>query len=142
MEGKSDKAGAATLARLALSFRLKASNVPNSRQRELRTYVRLIRDADLTVMRTGQRLQSHLLGAGITLYRNVGFHTQRGQHALALMIEGKPAAEILKVVASSLARKDVPPEEAEQGIKGLPEATKIFIIQQQSLSLLATSQAD
>ena len=39
VEGKSDKADAATLARLALSFRLKASNVPDSRQRELRTYI-------------------------------------------------------------------------------------------------------
>jgi len=71
VEGKSDKADAITLARLAASFRMKGSNMPDSIQREARTYWRIIDLEKKKIRSTKQRITAMLLAHGCTVTRVV-----------------------------------------------------------------------
>jgi hypothetical protein len=76
VEGKSDRADSVTLARLAASFDIRPSNMPDDLQREARTYWRQI-DLDKTnEQRLLQRLTAMLIAHGTTVTRVLSNRSQ------------------------------------------------------------------
>lgn len=101
VEGKSDKGDAMTLARLAASFDLKTSNMPDSQQRELRLWFKRIDAWKVQRMQATSRANGILTGYGFTVFRLVPINTPSGIRILQAVIEGRSAAEI----AASHSRK-------------------------------------
>lgn len=95
VEGKSDKGDAATLARLAASFDLRVSNMPDDTQREIRL---ILRDLDaLKGQRTRltNRVGSALTAAGCTIFRLIKLATPSGLVIAENIAKGLPPTEIL-----------------------------------------------
>ncbi len=93
VEGKSDKRDAATLARIAASFGVRRSNMPDSEQRELRTFFRVMDSALQQRTRLTNRLNAQLTMAGCTIMKRVSGHTQR------LMLEAIAQGAAMEAVA-------------------------------------------
>ena len=74
VEGKSDKGDAMTLARLAASFDLKTSNMPDSQQRELRLWFKHMDTWKMQRTQTTNRVNGVLTGYGFTVFRLVSIN--------------------------------------------------------------------
>lgn len=94
VEGKSDKGDAMTLARLAASFDLKTSNMPDSQQRELRLLFKRIDAWKMQRTQVTNRANGILTGYGFTVFRLVSINTPSGFRILQAVIDGRSATEI------------------------------------------------
>jgi len=94
VEGKSDKGDAMTLARLAASFDLKTSNMPDSQQRELRLWFKRIDSWKMQRTQLTNRANGVLTGFGFTVFRLVSINSPSGFRILQAVIEGRSATEI------------------------------------------------
>jgi hypothetical protein len=93
VEGKSDKRDAATLARLAATFDLRASNMPDEQQEALR-YLFKVYDQSLQArVRTSNRLGALLTMHGCRLMTEFGRSATRDL-LVRLFLEGKTAGQI------------------------------------------------
>lgn len=78
VEGKSDKADAMNMARLAMSFQLRVSNMPDKSQKEMRLNLRLLdKDKERRTQLTNS-LQSLLTEYGCTIYRLIKMNSVSG----------------------------------------------------------------
>ena len=78
VEGKSDKADAFNMARLAMSFQLRVSNMPDKSQKEMRLNLRLLdKDKERRTQLTNS-LQSLLTEYGCTVYRLIKMNSVSG----------------------------------------------------------------
>ena len=78
VEGKSDKADAFNMARLAMSFQLRVSNMPDKSQKEMRLNLRLLdKDKERRTQLTNS-LQSLLTEYGCTIYRLIKMNSVSG----------------------------------------------------------------
>lgn len=94
VEGKSDKGDAMTLARLAASFELKTSNMPDSQQRELRLLFKRIDALKTHRTQITNRTNSILTGYGFTVFRLVPINSPTGFHILQAVIDKRNPTEI------------------------------------------------
>jgi transposase len=94
VEGKSDKGDAMTLARLAASFDLKTSNMPDSQQRELRLIFKRIDAWKVHRTQLTNRANGTLTGYGFTVFRLVPINSAAGLQILQAILAGKSPAEI------------------------------------------------
>jgi transposase len=94
VEGKSDKGDAMTLARLAASFDLKTSNMPDSQQRELRLFYKRIDTLKTLRTQTTNRTNSILTAHGFTVFRLVPLNSVTGYHMLQAVIQKHTPLEI------------------------------------------------
>lgn len=94
VEGKSDKGDAMTLARLAASFDLKTSNMPDSQQRELRILFKRIDAWKMQRTQITNRANGILTGCGFTVFRLVPINSSTGLKIIQAILEGKSPSEI------------------------------------------------
>jgi len=94
VEGKSDKGDAMTLARLAASFDLKTSNMPDSQQRELRLLFKRIDAWKNQRTQITNRANGILTGYGFTVFRLVPFNSPAGYKILQAVIDRRKPEEI------------------------------------------------
>lgn len=95
VEGKTDARDAATLARLAASFPLRASNMPDQMQRDLRlTFKRMDESKDWS-RRCRQRLWGHLVACGSTWNRLVSSKAKYVAPMLESQVRGDSTETIL-----------------------------------------------
>ncbi len=94
VEGKSDKGDAMTLARLAASFDLKTSNIPDSQQRELRLLFKRIDAWKAQRTQITNRVNSILTGQGFTVFRLVSINSPLGRRILQAVIDKRSPTEI------------------------------------------------
>jgi transposase len=78
VEGKNDKADAITLARLATSFSLKLSNMPDTMQRQIRLYLRNLDKLKRRRTQVVNYTQSLLTSYGCNLFRTTKLNTVSG----------------------------------------------------------------
>ena len=122
VEGKSDRADAVTLARLAASFDMRGSNMPDSVQREARTYWRLIDLAADQERRTSQRITAMLIAHGTTITRLVSPSSKVYKEMLRAIIQGKSAEEV-----AALYRRRDRRGLIENSIGELPEYVRLAV---------------
>jgi transposase len=94
VEGKSDKGDAMTLARLAASFDLKTSNMPDVQQRELRLAFKRLDVWKAQRTQLTNRANSTLTGYGFTVFRLVPINSTSGLRILQGIIDHHSPAEI------------------------------------------------
>ena len=94
VEGKSDKGDAMTLARLAASFDLKTSNMPDGQQRELRLVFKRIDAWKTQRTQITNRANGVLTGYGFTAFRLVPINSPSGFRILQAVLDGCSATEI------------------------------------------------
>lgn len=94
VEGKSDKGDAMTLARLAASFDLKTSNMPDSQQRELRLLFKRIDAWKTQRTQITNRTNGTLTGYGFTVFRLVPVNSATGFRILQAILDQRSATEI------------------------------------------------
>ena len=94
VEGKSDKGDAMTLARLASSFALKTSNMPDSLQREIRLLFKRIDTWKVLCTQTTNRANSVLTGCGFTVFRLVSINSPGGLKILQAILDRRSPAEM------------------------------------------------
>ena len=104
VEGKTDARDAATLARLAASFPLRASNMPDEVQRDIRLTFKRMDEAKDWKRRCRQRLWGHLVACGSTWNRLVSPNAKYTQEMLELQTNG---ASVEAIVAAYKGRKSV-----------------------------------
>ena len=107
VEGKSDKGDAMSLARLAASFALKTSNMPDSQQRELRLMfkridVRKVQRTQLTNCTNGT-LTAH----GFTVFRMVPINSSAGMKIMQAIIDRRSPAEIAALHRNKAKRAEI-----------------------------------
>lgn len=107
VEGKSDKGDAMTLARLAASFDLKTSNMPDNQQRELRLLWKRIDAWKVQRTQTTNRANGILTGYGFTVFRLVPINTPAGLHILQAIIDKRTPAEIAALHRNRLKRPEI-----------------------------------
>lgn len=107
VEGKSDKGDAMTLARLAASFDLKTSNMPDLQQRELRLLFKRIDAWKVQRTQTTNRLNGVLTGHGFTVFRLVPINTPAGLAILQAIIDGRTPAEIAALHRNRAKRPEI-----------------------------------
>lgn len=95
VEGKSDKGDAATLARLAASFNLRVSNMPDSQQRMIRLCLRSLDSLKNERTRITNRTNSALTAAGVTVFRLIDLNSVSGLGFCKGIVEGLPRDEIV-----------------------------------------------
>lgn len=97
VEGKSDKADAFNMARLAMSFQLRVSNMPDKSQKELRLNLRMLdKDKERRTQLTNS-LQSLLTEYGCTIYRLIRINSVSGRLiAQAIAYTQMDSAEIIR----------------------------------------------
>ena len=94
VEGKSDKADALTLARLAASFDLRVSNMPDAQMREIRNVMRW-RDKELRLRtQVTNMIASMLTAAHCTLYRMCKINSVSGRNMLDAILRGDTPTEV------------------------------------------------
>jgi hypothetical protein len=93
VEGKSDKRDAATLARLAATFDLRPSNMPDALQQDLRYQFKVYDEAVQSRMRIGNRLSALLIANGCRL-TNVISRGHLRDTFIQLFLEGKSPQHI------------------------------------------------
>lgn len=123
VEGKSDKGDAMTLARLAASFDLKTSNMPDLQQRELRLLFKRIDAWKVQRTQITNRANGILTGLGFTVFRLVPINSPTGFHILQGVIEGHSPAEL----ALLHPRKARRPEIEKCAAVTLPEFTNAYL---------------
>jgi transposase len=94
VEGKSDKGDAMTLARLASSFALKTSNMPDSQQREIRLLFKRIDAWKALCTQTTNRANGILTGCGFTVFRLVSINSPGGLKILQAILDKRKPNEI------------------------------------------------
>jgi transposase len=95
VEGKSDKRDAATLARLAATFDLRPSNMPDGQQQDLCYGFKVYDEAQQARMRIGNRLSALLVANGCRLTNVVGRGTLRDT-LVRLFLEGKTPEQLAR----------------------------------------------
>ncbi len=94
VEGKSDKADAFTLARLAASFDLRVSNMPDSQMREIRNTMRW-RDKEIrNRTQVTNMIASMLTAAHCTLYRMCKINSVSGRQMLEAILRGETPEQV------------------------------------------------
>lgn len=94
VEGKSDKGDAMTLARLAASFDLKTSNMPDAQQRELRLAFKRLDVWKAQRTQATNRANSVLTGYGFTVFRLIPINSPTGLRILQAILDHRSPAEI------------------------------------------------
>jgi transposase len=94
VEGKSDKGDAMTLARLAASFDLKTSNMPDAQQRELRLAFKRLDVWKAQRTQATNRANSVLTGYGFTVFRLIPINSPTGLRILQAILDHRAPAEI------------------------------------------------
>jgi transposase len=94
VEGKSDKGDAMTLARLAASFDLKTSNMPDAQQRELRLAFKRLDVWKAQRTQVTNRANSVLTGYGFTVFRLIPINSPTGLRILQAILDHRAPAEI------------------------------------------------
>jgi transposase len=107
VEGKSDKGDAMTLARLAASFDLKTSNMPDSQQRELRLLFKRIDACKLQRTQITNRANGILTGYGFTVFRLVPINSAGGLKILQAIVDRRQPAEIAALYRSKTKRAEI-----------------------------------
>ena len=107
VEGKSDKGDAMTLARLAASFDLKTSNMPDLQQRELRLLFKRIDAWKVQRTQTTNRANGILTGLGFTVFRLVPINSPTGFKILQGVIDHRSPAELALLHPRKLRRPEI-----------------------------------
>lgn len=107
VEGKSDKGDAMTLARLAASFDLKTSNIPDSQQRELRLLFKRVDAWKTQRTQITNRTNSILTGYGFTVFRLVSVNSPSGFKMLQAVIDRRAPAEIAALHRNKAKRPEI-----------------------------------
>jgi transposase len=107
VEGKSDKGDAMTLARLAASFDLKTSNMPDSQQRELRLLFKRVDAWKAQRTQVTNRANGTLTGYGFTVFRLVAINSPTGLRILQAIIDRRTPAEIAALHRSQAKRVEI-----------------------------------
>jgi transposase len=96
VEGKSDKGDASTLARLAASFTLRTSNMPDEQMRQIRLRMRSHDQIQSERTRLTNRLGAALAGVGVTIFRMTKLNSPSGRIILANLVDGMTAEEAVR----------------------------------------------
>lgn len=123
VEGKSDKGDAMTLARLAASFDLKTSNMPDSQQRELRLLFKRIDAWKLQRVQITNRANGVLTGCGFTVFRLVPINSATGFKIIQAVLDGRSPAEIAALHRTKAKR----PEIEKSAAVILPDYIKVYL---------------
>ncbi len=107
VEGKSDKGDAMTLARLAASFDLKTSNMPDSQQRELRLLFKRVDAWKAQRTQITNRTNGILTGNGFTVFRLVPINSGSGLRIIQAIIDHRAPAEIAALYRSKTKRPEI-----------------------------------
>ena len=107
VEGKSDKGDAMTLARLAASFDIKTSNMPDPQQRELRLLFKRIDAWKNQRTQATNRLNGILTGHGFTVFRLVPINSPAGLNILQAIIDQRTPQEIALLHRNRLKRPEI-----------------------------------
>lgn len=107
IEGKSDKGDAMTLARLAASFDLKTSNMPDLQQRELRLLFKRIDAWKVQRTQTTNRANGILTGLGFTVFRLVPINSPTGFRILQGIIDRRSPSELALLHPRKLRRPEI-----------------------------------
>jgi transposase len=107
VEGKSDKGDAMTLARLAASFDLKTSNMPDCQQRELRLLFKRIDAWKMHRTQITNRANGVMTGCGFTVFRIVPINSATGFKIIQAVLDGRTPAEIAALHRTKTKRADI-----------------------------------
>jgi len=107
VEGKSDKGDAMTLARLAASFDLKTSNMPDNQQRELRLLYKRIDAWKMQRTQITNRANSILTGCGFTVFRLVPINSSTDFKIIQAVLEKRQPAEIAALHRTRAKRAEI-----------------------------------
>ena len=107
VEGKSDKGDAMTLARLAASFDLKTSNMPDNQQRELRLLYKRIDAWKMQRTQITNRANSILTGCGFTVFRLVPINSSTGFKIIQAVLDKRQPAEIAALHRTRTKRAEI-----------------------------------
>jgi transposase len=107
VEGKSDKGDAMTLARLAASFDLKTSNMPDNQQRELRLLFKRIDAWKMQRTQITNRANGVLTGCGFTVFRIVPINSSTGFRIIQAVIDGLPPEAIANFHRNKIKRMEI-----------------------------------
>jgi len=123
VEGKSDKGDAMTLARLAASFDLKASNMPDNQQRELRLLFKRIDAWKMQRVQITNRTNGILTGCGFTVFRLVPINSSTGFKIIQAILDNRPPAEIAALHRTRAKRAEIEKSAAVE----LPDYVKPYL---------------
>jgi transposase len=123
VEGKSDKGDAMTLARLAASFDLKTSNMPDMQQRELRLLFKRIDAWKVQRTQITNRANGILTSLGFTVFRLVPINSTTGFRILQGILAHRTPAEL----ALLHPRKARRPEIEKCAAVTLPDFTHAYL---------------
>lgn len=107
VEGKSDKGDAMTLARLAASFDLKTSNMPDLQQREIRLLFKRIDAWKVQCTQTTNRANGILTGYGFTVFRLMSINSPAGLKILQALLDRRAPAEIAVLHRNKAKRPEI-----------------------------------
>lgn len=123
IEGKSDKGDAMTLARLAASFDLKTSNMPDRQQRELRLIFKRVDACKALRTQTTNRANGILTGHGFTVFRLVAINSPAGRRILQAVIDQRSPTEIAALHRNKAKRAEI---EKSAGVE-LPDYLRDYL---------------
>ena len=121
VEGKSDARDAATLARLAASFPLRGSNMPDQLQRRIRLTFKRADEAQDWSRRCRQRLWGHLAACGSTWGRLV---TRNAKYVTPMLAAQTAGATVEEIMAQYGGRKT--PDEIRAAIVPLTDENQVY----------------
>lgn len=107
VEGKSDKGDAMTLARLAASFDLKTSNMPDNQQRKLRLLFKRIDAWKMQRVQITNRANGTLTGCGFTVFRMVPINSATGFKIIQAVLDNRQPAEIAALHRTQAKRAEI-----------------------------------
>ena len=107
VEGKSDKGDAMTLARLAASFDLKTSNMPDSQQRELRLLFKRIDAWKVQRTQATNRANGILTAYGFTVFRLVPINSPTGFRIIQAVLDHCTPTEIAALHRNKAKRSEI-----------------------------------
>jgi transposase len=123
VEGKSDKGDAMTLARLAASFDLKTSNMPDNQQRELRLLYKRIDAWKMQRTQITNRANGILTGCGFTVFRLVPINSSTGFKIIQAVLDNRPPAEIVALHRTKAKRAEI----EKSAAVNLPDYVKTYL---------------
>lgn len=123
VEGKSDKGDAMTLARLAASFDLKTSNMPDDQQRELRLLFKRIDAWKMQRTQITNRANGILTGCGFTVFRLVPINSATGFKIIQAVLDDRQPAEVAALHRNPVKRAEI---EKSAAVK-LPDYVKAYL---------------
>lgn len=107
VEGKSDKGDAMTLARLAASFDLKTSNMPDSQQRELRLQYKRLDACKTQRTQITNRANGVLTGYGFTVFRLVPINSATGFRIIQAVLDERSPSDIAALHRAKTKRAEI-----------------------------------